>query len=111
MLKMLNTSVHHEMLSPLRVNVLLAEQILNNLKSKKDSTLREMSQTIYVSSKLMLLHANDLLDQSLIENGSFSPSFAKSSLAEAVLQMVKLVRLTLTQKKVVIQCDVQECRQ
>ena len=52
-----------------------------------------------------MLHANDLLDQRIIENGSFVPHYAAGSASQAILEMVQLIRLTLTRRKLQIQCD------
>ena len=39
LLQILNTTVHHEMLSPLKANVLLTEKILTNLTGTQDPKL------------------------------------------------------------------------
>ena len=70
LLSMLNTSVHHEMLGPLRANLEVSERLIRNLEQSK---LREMAKTIHISSKLVMFHANDLLDQRIIQNGVFNP--------------------------------------
>ena len=71
---MLNASVHHEMLGPLKSNVVFAQKLIKTLKysSKK----KAMAQNIYISSQLLLLHANDLLDHKIIENGGFVPQLS-----------------------------------
>ena len=69
---------------------------------KKFVKYREIVQTIYVSSKMLLMHTNDLLDQRIIENGSFVPILTKQSLAESISKVVHLVRATLVQNPVVI---------
>ena len=58
-LKMLTTSVSHEMLGPLGANVQIAERLLKRIKDKE---LKLMVKTLLISSKLLLWHANDLLD-------------------------------------------------
>ena len=68
---MLNASVHHEMLGPLKSNVLFAQKLIKGLKH--GSRKKVMAQNIYISSQLLLLHANDLLDHKIIENGGFIP--------------------------------------
>ena len=71
MLKMLNMSVHHEMLAPLRANVDIAERLIHKLS--KSSLEKKMVETILISSQMVMLQANDLLDQRIIEKGSFVP--------------------------------------
>ena len=95
------------MLSPLKSNVVQAENLLKKLKGKYK--LMEMAQTIFISSKLLLLHANDLLDQNIIEKGGFEPQYTRCDLPSIIKQMVKLVRSTLMQKPIAIQCDVSKC--
>ena len=109
MLAFMNTQVHHEMLTPLKSNVVLLEQLVQKMVGKKFVKYREIVQTIYVSSKMLLMHTNDLLDQRIIENGSFVPILTKQSLAESISKVVHLVRATLVQNPVVIQCDVKKC--
>lgn len=67
---MLNTSVHHEMVCPLKTNLEMAERLLKRLN---EPDLMEMVLTILASSHLVLLHTNDLLDQRIIQNGTFQP--------------------------------------
>ena len=64
-----------------------------------------MAQTIYISSKQVLLHANDFLDQQLIEHGKFTPHFVSGSIIFAINEVVKIVRLTLKRKKLKIKSD------
>ena len=59
LLRALNASAHHEMLGPLRANIDISTRLIKQLK---DDELKRMSQTILISSQLVLLHANDLLD-------------------------------------------------
>ena len=66
----LYSSVHHEMIGPLKSNIEAAVRLIRYLK---DNNLRMQAQIILVCSKQVILHANDLLDQKLIQNGSFTP--------------------------------------
>ena len=63
LLKTLNTSVHHEMLCPLGANITVSETLMRKID---DPALKDMAKTINIASKLVVLHANDLLDQSII---------------------------------------------
>ena len=82
LLKTLNASVHHEMLVPLKVNVEMAHRLLKSLK--KFPVERKLCENILISSNIVLLHANDFLDQTLIERGVFVPCFIESSVYETI---------------------------
>ena len=103
MLKLLNTSVHHEMLAPLKANVDIAERLVNNLR--KFPVQKKMVQTILISSQMVMLHANDMLDQRIIENGSFVPLNTIASVKSAILEMIELINLTLYARKLKITFD------
>ena len=60
LLKTLNTSVHHEMVVPLKVNIDMAERLESKLQ--KIPQLLNFAETIFLSSSLVLLHAYDFLD-------------------------------------------------
>ena len=47
-----------------------------------------MAETILISSQMVMLHANDMLDQRIIENGSFVPFYSIESVKAAITQMV-----------------------
>lgn len=86
LLKLLNTSVHHEMLAPLKANVDIAERLIKNLRKFKIQ--KKMAETILISSQMVMLHANDMLDQRIIENGSFVPFYSIESVKAAITQMI-----------------------
>ena len=59
LLQALNAFAHHEMLGPLKTNVEFSSRLeskLNDLEQIK------MCKTINISSKMLILHASDLLD-------------------------------------------------
>ena len=62
-LKSLNASMQHEILTPLKINLQVAEG-LSELKDLQK--VREMAQVISASCKIMLFHANNSLDHLLI---------------------------------------------
>ena len=55
----LNASMHHEIVTPIKVNIEMAERLM---ELQDLSRLREMAKIVCISSKLQLFHANDLLD-------------------------------------------------
>ena len=59
-MKTLNTTVHHEMLAPLRANVDICKRLLDYVKY--DEISKKLVQIILVSSQMVMMHANDLLD-------------------------------------------------
>ena len=79
MLKMLNAYVHHEMLAPLKSNVIISRRLIED-SSLNALRAKGMLQTLLVSSQLQLYHCNDLLDYHIIENGSFEPYYSTNSI-------------------------------
>ena len=51
------------MLCPLGANITVSETLMRKID---DPALKDMAKTINIASKLVVLHANDLLDQSII---------------------------------------------
>ena len=58
LIKSLSTSVHHEMIGPLRSNVQFAQQLIDHISQPQ---LRKKAELILITSKLVLFHADDLL--------------------------------------------------
>ena len=85
LLKALNTSVHHEMLTPLSTNVMIADRLKNSAESEQQ---KKMIMLIQTCSNLALFHANDLLDYRIIQNGSFSSTLTSESIAETIQQTI-----------------------
>ena len=63
LLQALNTSIHHEMLTPLGTNVMIADRLMDSVESKSQL---HMVKLISTCSNLALFHANDLLDYKII---------------------------------------------
>ena len=55
----LSTTVHHELLGPLKSNIDFADYLVRHLK---DSNMRKKAKLILISSKMIMFHANDMLD-------------------------------------------------
>ena len=85
MLQDLNTQVHHEMVTPLAANMVVSEVLLEHLA---DTQHHDMVKVIHFSCKQLMLHAHDILDQSIILNGKFVPSLKFDSLPDAVDEIV-----------------------
>ena len=99
-LKTLNTTVHHEMLAPLRANVEICQRLL--IKLKKDEHAMRLVQIMLVSSQMVMMHANDLLDYRVIEKGSFVPNLSLGSIIDTAKEMVELMNSTLTERDLTI---------
>ena len=99
-MKTLNAAIHHEMLTPLQTNVELSNILMAKCKAQIEY---DLAQTINTSSKMLILHTQDLLDQRIIELGTFQPSNNYSSLDEAISEMIFMVQLTLTNRDIKIE--------
>ena len=82
LLKTLNASVHHEMLTPVKTNIEISQRLLKKLSRFPEE--KKMVRTILLSSQFIMMHVNDFLDQQLIEYGSFAPYFDTGSLVDAI---------------------------
>ena len=51
---------------------------------------------------MVLMHANDLLDLRIIENGTFVPNITASSICVAITEMIDLINSTLENKNLTI---------
>ena len=63
---------------------------------------------ILISSKLVLFHANDLLDLRFLQTGSFHPHYSQSSPSDAILEIVCLVESMLAMRNVTIHLNVDQ---
>ena len=97
LLKTLNYSVHHEMLGPLKTCVEISDHLQKKLPNQHE---KRMVQTMLVASQLVLFHANDLLDQRIIQNGSFTPDYQEGDICMAIMEIVNMVRWTLERKQI-----------
>ena len=89
------------MLVPLKVNVEMAQRLKKALK--KFPVERKLCENILISSNIVLLHANDFLDQTLIEKGVFMPCFVEGSILEAIEDTVTIVEMSLSNRLLTIQ--------
>ena len=56
-----------------------------------------------ISSNIVLLHANDFLDQMLIEKGVFAPCFSEGSILDAVVETVTIIEMSIDNRLLSIQ--------
>ena len=88
------------MVVPLKVNIEMAERLKKSLK--KFPYERKLIENILISSNMVLLHANDFLDQTLIERGVFVPCFIEGSIYEAIEETTSIVKMGLKSRLLVI---------
>ena len=99
LLQNLNTTVHHEMLAPLRANIDICQRLLRLVNEQE---VKKLIQIILVSSQMVTLHANDLLDQRIIKEGCFVPLYTSGSLLDSINEMIELMNSTLTSRDLTI---------
>ena len=86
---MLNQSIHHEMIGPLKVNVEICDNLIKYLQ--ENLVCLEMAKTIKVTSKLLLFHAHDMLDQRFLESGMFTPIYTHDSVTVAINEVIEVI--------------------
>ena len=89
---MMTASTHDKMLNPLAINVEVAERLI---QQSDDGELKDMAQVILVNSKIVMFHANDVLDHKMIQNGNFVPSKSYQFVSQTVLEIVQMMGWTL----------------
>ena len=97
LLKTLMMTVHHSMIGPLKSNLALSMRLIRNLK--KNVVMKEAAKSIYITTQMLMLHANDLLDLRIIEQGSFVPTYVESDITEMIMQVIKVVKFTQNDKE------------
>ena len=65
------------MLAPLKCNVDLCKILIKKLQNNKQEL--QMVKVVLISSQMVMLHANDMLDQRIIEEGYFIPYYTVGS--------------------------------
>ena len=54
---------------------------------------------------MVMMHANDLLDQRIIDNGSFVPNLTSYSIVDTLNEIIELMNTTLTERNLAITLD------
>ena len=54
---------------------------------------------------MILMHAHDFLDQAIIENGAFVPYYETGSMKTAVLEIIRLMNITIQKRPLSIKLD------
>ena len=81
MMKLINPTTHHEMIAPLKAQIDISRCLYETLIKPED---KQMAKTLNISSTMLLLHAQDLLDWRIIENGSFTPNYTHESIHKVI---------------------------
>ena len=89
LLQTLNTSIHHEMLTPLSTNVMISDRLMRLVETEQQ---KQMVKLISTCSNLALFHANDLLDYKIIQNGNFTSSYTSESITDTIVQTIELTQ-------------------
>ena len=87
------------MLAPLRANIDICQRLLRIVSELE---VKKMVQIILVSSQMVALHANDLLDQRIIKEGRFVPYYTSGSLLDSISEMIELMNSTLVSRNMKI---------
>ena len=101
----LYSCVHHEMLGPLKSNEEAAKCLLAGLR---DSNLIHLARVSLLCTKQVLLHANDLLDQKLLQNGRFTPAFSQDSVRRVIEEIVHIVSMTVSNRNIELSVDMKQ---
>lgn len=96
-LTMLQSSVSHEMMAPLRCIVNFAQVLERELKH---SPRQKEAQLISMTAKLLLAEVKMLLDKNLMENNRFEADYAHHPLNRVVADIIELLRFQASLKQV-----------
>ena len=61
--------------------------------------MKEAAKSIFITTQMLMLHANDLLDLRIIEQGSFVPSYIDADIYQTIMEVIKVVKFTHTESK------------
>ena len=103
LLKTLNASVHHELLTPVKTMIEISQRLIK--KMSKYPQEKKMVKTLLLSSQFIMMHAHDFLDQQLIEHGSFAPHFDTGFLGDAISEIVEMMSYSVTKRDLSIKFD------
>ena len=91
------------MIVPLNVNLDMALRLKNCLRKFPHEL--KLAETILISSNIVLLHAHDLLDQRLIEKGTFVANYQDGDIVEALQEIIQIISMTLKERHLKIIFD------
>lgn len=97
MLKSINATVSHDMRGPLSSVAAMAQILLG---MTQEARFREMLTAMRNATTFLLVQVNDLLDNSLLEKGLFTPKFEIIEIRGIVEDVVNVVKIQATTNKV-----------
>ena len=103
--------VTHDLRSPLtsiEMFLFLIEEVLTTLETEVPDVVMESVESARRSSNRLLRLVNDLLDYEQLESGSFSLSFAQTSVSAIVEQSLSDVRPIAEQRRIRIEIPLQD---
>lgn len=100
-IKMLNSTVTHEMMTPLNCVTSFADRLVSLLKDKKQ---RSYAVLISRTSKLLKSYIRDLLDRNLLEKGKLELNFQHAVLEELFAELVEMMQYQAQMRGITIDC-------
>ena len=100
LLTTLNASIHHEMLAPLNAMKSITHYLQKKLDSEEDKTLAEV---IHISSKMLQLQMQDLLDNCVIEQDGFRPTLEIGVVDDVINEIILMMMPQITKKHLAIE--------
>ena len=112
MLSLLNSSVTHEMITPLKCVIQFGTTLL---KSKDPKVVKE-AELIVSTAKLLLSQVKQTLDKNMLDNNSFTPNFEYYPLNKSIIDVTRILngqaalqnisfKVSVPEKEVVILLD------
>ena len=95
MLEQMNSVVNHELLTPLRCVVLVAETLEKSLISPIQI---KQARILVDTTSFLLAQVKCFLDRNIIELNTFQPHFEKVTLKQVVLSAVQIMKAQASQK-------------
>ena len=95
MLEQMNSVVNHELLTPLRCVVLVAETLEKSLVSPVQI---KQARILVDTTSFLLAQVKCFLDRNIIELNTFQPHFEKVTLKQVVLSAVQIMKAQASQK-------------
>jgi K+-sensing histidine kinase KdpD len=105
LMKMLHTTVSHDMMNPLSNIKFFSDRMLEQGQQRNMQDMVKFHKLINDSATIVSSRMSDLLDQNLIEHGSFAPREVGFSPLKAVSQITSILENYLKNFDVQIQQD------
>lgn len=87
-LSFMNSTVSHEMMTPLNCVVFFSQRLVNCLQKQSDL---HIAKTVHRTSKLLKNYMRDLLDRNLIERGRLEPHYECVDVEELLVDVIEMM--------------------